>query len=108
MDNIKLVPEEFSAEENLNTDNEVSVHEGVTEDNETIKTSNLPPPPVDEPPTEAIRREPLTFNPKPPQAEDEDIQLATTNNQTELVRLHYHKAQAACPVWQKSPRNWLK
>jgi hypothetical protein len=41
MDNIVL--EEFIAEENLNYNEEVSVDEGVLEDNETIKTSNLPP-----------------------------------------------------------------
>jgi hypothetical protein len=43
MHNIELVPEEFVMEENLNYHKEVSVDEGVTEDNKTIKTSNLPP-----------------------------------------------------------------
>jgi hypothetical protein len=47
MDNIKLVPEEFIAEENLNYNKEVSVNEGVTDYNETIKMSNLPPPLAD-------------------------------------------------------------
>ncbi len=66
MDNIELVPEEFVAEENLNYNKEVSVNEGVLETDETIKTSNLPPPPVDDKPSEAICRGPLTFDPSTP------------------------------------------
>jgi hypothetical protein len=90
MDDIELVPEEFVVEENLNYDKEVSVDEGVSEDNETIKTSNLPPPPVDKNPSEAIRRGPLTFNPSPPQEEEgEDTQLSAADNQTELMHWHY-------------------
>ncbi len=41
MDNIELVPEEFVVEKNLNYNKEVSVDEGVSEDDETIKTSLL-------------------------------------------------------------------
>ena len=62
MEDIELVPEEFVAEENLNYDKEVSVNEGVSEDNETIKMSNLPPPPVDENPSEVICHGPVSFN----------------------------------------------
>jgi hypothetical protein len=89
MDDIELVPEEFVAEENLNYNKEVSVDEGVSEDDKTIKTSNLPPLPSFENPSEAIRCGPLTFDPLPPQEEDEDTQLAATNNQTKLMRWHY-------------------
>jgi hypothetical protein len=89
MDNIELVPEEFVVEENLNYDKEVSVNEGVSEDNETIKTSNLPPPTADENPSKAIHYGPLTLDPLPPQEEGEDTQLAAANNQTELMRWHY-------------------
>jgi hypothetical protein len=64
-----IVPEEFVAEENLNYDKEVSVDEGVSENDETIKTSNLPSPPADESPSEVIRRSPLTFDPSPHQEE---------------------------------------
>jgi hypothetical protein len=67
MDNIELVPEEFVAEENLNYDKEVSVDEGVSEDDETMKTSNLPPPPADKNPSNAIRHGPLIFDPSPAQ-----------------------------------------
>ena len=84
-----IVPEEFVAEENLNYNKEVSVNEGVSEDEETIKMSNLPPPPVDENPSEASCRSPLTFDPLPPQKEGEDTQLAATDGQTELIRWHY-------------------
>jgi hypothetical protein len=89
MDNIERVPEEFVAEENLHYDKEVSVNEGVLEDDEIIKTSNLPPPPADKNPSEAICRGPLTFDPSPPQEEGEDTQLAAADNQTELMRWHY-------------------
>ncbi len=89
MEDIELVLEEFIAEENLNYDKEVSVNEGVSEDNETIKISNLPTPPVDKSPSEAICRNPLTFNPSPPQEEGEDTQLAAANNQTKMMRWHY-------------------
>jgi hypothetical protein len=85
-----IVPEDFVAEENLNYDKEVSVDEGVLEDDETIKTSNLPPPPVDKNPSEAIRRCPLTFNPLPSQEEGEDTQLAAAEDQTKLMHWHYH------------------
>jgi hypothetical protein len=85
-----IVPEEFVAEENLNNNKEVSVNEGVLEDNETIKTSNLPPPPADENPSEVIRRGPFTFNPLPSQEKGEDTQLAAVNNQTKLMHWHYH------------------
>jgi hypothetical protein len=65
MDNID--PAEFIAEEILNyKEKETSEDEGVTEDDKTIKTSNVPSPAVtEEPPSEALRRRPLTFNPRP-------------------------------------------
>jgi hypothetical protein len=88
MDDNKLVPEEFVVEENLNYDKEVSVNEGVSEDNKTMKTSNLPPPPAVENPSKAIRCGPLTFDPSPPQEEGEDTQLAAANNHTKM-RWHY-------------------
>jgi hypothetical protein len=49
-----LVPEEFIAKENLNYKKDMSVDEGVDSDNDTVKTSNLPTPPNDEPPSQAI------------------------------------------------------
>jgi hypothetical protein len=84
-----FAPEEFVAEENLNFKKEVSVAEGVESDDETVKTSNLPPPPNDELPSEAIRRGPLTFNPSPPTEEGEDVHLAAADDQAELMRWHY-------------------
>ncbi len=90
MDNIELVPDEFIMEENLNYNKEASVDEGVSEDNKTIKTSILPPPPADKNPSKAIHRGPLTFDPSPPQEEGEDTQLANANDQTKLMNWHYH------------------
>ncbi len=86
-----IVSEEFVGEGNLNYDKEAVVNEGVTEDNKTIRTSNLPPPPPkDKSPSETIRRSPPTFNPLPHQEEGEDTQLAAADDQTELMRWHYH------------------
>jgi hypothetical protein len=65
MDDIELVHEEFVMEENLNNDKEVSVNEGVLEDNETVKMSNLPPPLANENPSEVIHCGPLTLDPLP-------------------------------------------
>ncbi len=48
-----LVPE-FVAEENLKNEKDMSVDEGVDSDNDTVKTSNLPAPPNEEPPSQAV------------------------------------------------------
>ncbi len=89
MDDIELVPEEFVVEENLNYDKEVSVDEGVSEDDKTMKTSNLPPPPEDKNPSKAIRCSPLTFDPLPPQQKGKDTHFAAADNHTKLMRWHY-------------------
>jgi hypothetical protein len=47
-----LAPEEFVADENLNYEKQVD--EGVDSDDNTVKTSNLPAPPNEEPPSQAI------------------------------------------------------
>jgi hypothetical protein len=85
MDDIQ--PEEFIAEENLNyKEKDTSENEGVCKDNKTIKTSNLPAPATsEEPPSEAIRNGPLTFDPRPLEEEDEHTTLAASNNQAELM-----------------------
>ncbi len=60
--------------------------EGVSKDNETIKTSNLPAPATAEkPPSAAIRRGPLTFDPRPLEEEDEHTTLAASDDQAELM-----------------------
>ena len=84
-------PAEFIAEENLNyKENETSEDEGVNEDDETIKTSNVPSPvAAQEPPSEALRSGPLTFDPHPQEEEDEHTTLAANDDQAELMRWHY-------------------
>jgi len=84
-----LIPEEFIAEKNLNYNKNMSVNEGVDSDDDTVKTSNLPAPPNDKPPSQAIRHGPLTFDPSPPMEEGEDLHLAVADNQAELMRWHY-------------------
>ncbi len=71
MDDIQ--PEEFIVEENLNyKEKETSEDEGVSKDDNTIKTSNLlAQATAEEPPSEAICSGPLTFDPRPLEEEDE-------------------------------------
>ncbi len=57
--------------------------EEVREDDETIQTANSAP-------DATICQGPLTFDPSPPLAKDEDAPLATADNQAELMRWHYH------------------
>jgi hypothetical protein len=38
---------------------------------------------------DAIRQGPLTFDPSPPREEEEDMQLATADDQAELMHWHY-------------------
>jgi hypothetical protein len=47
----KLVPEEFVAEENVNYQKDVSASEGANADDWTVKTANLPLPPLQEEPS---------------------------------------------------------
>ena len=84
-----FAPEEFVAEENLNFEKDNAVDEGVESDDETVTTSNLPAPPDDELPSQAIRCGPLTFDPSPPAEEGEDVHLAAADDQAELMRWHY-------------------
>jgi hypothetical protein len=82
-----LAPEEFVAEENLNYKKQAD--EGVDSDNDTVKTFNLPAPPNEEPPSQAVRRGPLTFNPSPPTEEGEEVHFTAADDQAELMRWHY-------------------
>jgi len=80
-----FAPEELVSEENHNFEKEVSITEGVESDGEMVKTWNLPAPPDDDPPSKAIRRGLLTFDPSPPMEEGEDVHLAAADNQAELM-----------------------
>ncbi len=106
-------PEEFVAEKNLNFE-KVSVDEGVNSDNKRVKTSNLPAPPKEEIPSEAIHRGPLIFDPSPPQEEGEDVHLAAANNQAELMQWHYRLGHLTFPKLKQLtlngdyPRSWQK
>jgi len=86
-------PAEFVVEENLNyRENKLSEDEGVYEDDKTIKTSNISnvpsPAAVEEPPSDALRSGPLTFDPHPQEEENEHTMLAASDNQAELMRWH--------------------
>ncbi len=84
-------PAEFVAEENLNyRKSKTSETEGVNEDDETIKTSNIPSPAAaEEPPSDALRSGPLTFDPHPQEKDDEHTTLAASDDQAELMRWFY-------------------
>jgi hypothetical protein len=89
----EFTPEEFIAEEGLHrgaTKKKSLEVDEVDKDNNTVCTSNLPPPPGDpEEPDAFIQWGPLNFDPLPPLAEDEDAPLAAADNQAELMRWHY-------------------
>jgi hypothetical protein len=93
----ELDPSKFVAVENFNLHQkkrETSLLDSkVTEDNKTVKTSNVPPDPqeVTKPaaPNGTICHVPLTFDPSMQATNVEDMWLATPNNQAELMRWHY-------------------
>jgi hypothetical protein len=83
------VPEEFIAEEDLHRDTTKSV-DMVDEDDKTVRTSNLPSPPIEEGPSDQlIRRGPLTFNLTPSETKDEASPIAAADDQAELMHWHY-------------------
>ncbi len=83
------VPEEFVAKEDLHRDTTKSV-DMVDKDNETVCTSNLPSPPIEEGLSDqSIRRGPLTFNPTQLETKDEASPIAAANDQAKSMRWHY-------------------
>ena len=85
-------PDEFIANENINLRHANYPDAAkVREDDETIKTSNRSehsPPPSYEPSEQSERRGPLTFDPSPPDMEEDDPSLAAADDQAELMRWH--------------------
>ena len=105
----EVTPEEFIAEEDLHRGatrkKSVTVDE-VDEDDDTVRTSNLPLPPEDiEEPDTSIRKGPLTFDPSPPLDEDEDAPLAAADDQAELMRWHYRLGHLPFPKLKQLARN---
>ncbi len=77
------------AKEDLHQGEKKSI-DAMDEDANTVCTLNLPPPPVEEDPSdESIRQGPLTFDPNPPQAKEEGSLLAAADDQAELMPWHY-------------------
>jgi hypothetical protein len=98
----EITPEEFIAKEDLHhgaTKKKSLEVDEVEKDDNTVCTSNLPLPPEDpeDEPDAFIQRGPLTFDPSPPLAEDEDAPLAAANNQAELMQWHYHLGHLPFP-----------
>ncbi len=89
----ELNPDKFIAEENLHLkkDGGLETHENITEDDETIKTSNLPQRLSDmlTAPDETVCHGPLTFNPLPTAAEENNTQVAAAKDQAKLMCWHY-------------------
>jgi hypothetical protein len=100
--------QEFVAKENINFDKGKPVSKGVVgKDEDTMKTSNVSSPskePMEEPNT-STRKGPLMFNPSPPIEEDEEFQLATTNNQAKLMRWHYCLGHLSFPKLKLLAKN---
>jgi hypothetical protein len=92
----KLLPEEFVAEENVNSQKNVSASEGANADDRTVKMANLPSPQQEEP-SKATQRRPLTFDPSNLTEEAEDVQLLATKEQVKLMQWHYHLSHLTFP-----------
>ncbi len=75
------------SEEDFHCDNRKRlIEDKVNEDDETIRTSNVPDPPDKMPPPDKfICHGPLIFDPLPPIAVDKDIALAAAEDQAELM-----------------------
>jgi hypothetical protein len=91
-------------EKNGNYRKGITAREGVSTDDKTVKTSNLPLSPQDEEPSEVIQRGPLTFYPLPSMEEGDSIQLAASNEEAELMRWHYRLGHLTFPKL-KQPLN---
>jgi hypothetical protein len=87
-----LEPNEFIAKENIHLSKEPRQKE-VREDNNTVRTSNglnsSPPNDASTASNNPFRQGPLTFDPSPPREEEEDVQLATADDQAKLMHWHY-------------------
>jgi hypothetical protein len=86
-----ITTEDFVAEEDFNRGNRKRlIDDKINKDNKMIHTLNVPDPSdKTATPNKSIRREPLTFNPLPPIAADEDVLLAATDDQAKLMQWHY-------------------
>jgi hypothetical protein len=83
--------QEFNAKENLNF-GRGEPRKVVSQDDKTIKTSNVTSPPegaAEEEPNTSTHMGALTFGTSPPLEEDKEIQLAAVDDQAELMRWHY-------------------
>ena len=84
-------PAEFVADDNIHLRNAKPDTMKVREDDDTVKTSNRSeksPPPSYEPSEQAERWGPLTFDPSPPELEEDDSSLPAVKDQAELMRWH--------------------
>ena len=90
-ENAEITPEEFVAEEDFHHVNRKRLIDNkVNKDDKTIHTSNVPDSPDKmAAPDKSNCRGPLTFDPLPPIAADEDVPLAAADDQAELMRWHY-------------------
>ena len=80
--------EDFFAKEDLHR-GEKKLIDAANEDDDTVHTSNLPSPLVEDPSIESICRGSLTFDPNPPEAVEEDSPLSAADDQAKLMRWHY-------------------
>ena len=90
-----VIPEEFVAKEDIHQ-GEKKLIDVANEDDDTVRTSNLPSPPVEDPSDESICRGSLTFDPNPPEAAEEDSPLSAADDQAELMRWHYCLGHLTC------------
>ena len=100
-------PAEYIADENIHLRNFNNATK-VREDDDTVQTSNKTsdsPPPSYEPSDQAERRGPLTFDPTPPVAENDDPPLYAADDQAELMRWHYRLGHASFSMLKQMAKN---
>jgi hypothetical protein len=91
-ENSEITPVEFATEKDFHCSNRKQlIDEKFNKDVERILVSNVPDPPdKTAAPDKSIRCGPLIFDPLPPITADEDVTLAATDDQAELMQWHYH------------------
>jgi hypothetical protein len=101
-------PEELVANKNIHLhDAPVADADKVREDDNTVKMSNRSGdlPPSFAPSKQAERQGPLTFDPSPPAAEEDDPTLTATDDQAKLMEWHYHLGHASFKALKQVAKN---
>jgi hypothetical protein len=106
LDGIAPPLEKLVTKENVNFENQgKQASEGVAHaEDDTVSTSNLPPPPKLAPQPDLLRWDALTFDPSPVLKETNKYSVDTPDDQAELMRWHFHLGHASFPKLKQLAR----